>query len=234
MNGFDLSISSLINGFAHRSLRFDELVVFVSANRLLKGGVVVAIMWWIWFEKEETRRKREALLATIVASFPALAVSRILSWLFFRPRPLNDAHLLFRIPYGVEAAEWEGLSSFPSDHAVLFFALASGIFLASRRAGWFTFVYVTLIICLPRIFIGEHYATDILAGAAIGVSIGGLANLPSIRKLLTSWPLRWQDEKPAQFYSFSFVLTYQMSELFAPIIRMLKFAAFLIQGKPFS
>ncbi len=234
MNGFDLSISSFINGFAHRSLRFDEFVIFVSSSHLLKGGVVVGIMWWIWFEKEDIWRKREALLAATIASFPALAVARILSWVFFRPRPLNEAHFLFRVPYGVAAAEWEGFSSFPSDHAVLFFALATGIFLASRRAGWFTFVYVTIIICLPRIFIGEHYTTDILAGAAIGISMAWLANLPSIRKPLTSWAMQWLDARPGQFYCFSFILTYQMAELFAPILRMLKVAKFIIQGKPFS
>lgn len=159
MNGFDLSISSFISGFTHRSLRFDEFVVFVSRSNLFKGGVVIGLVWWLWFEDEDVRRKREALLAAIMAIFPALAVARVLSWEFFRPRPLNEAHFLFRVPFGIEAAKWEGSSSFPSDHAVLFFALATGILFASRRAGWFAFVYVSIAICLPRVFIGEHYAT---------------------------------------------------------------------------
>lgn len=228
MNGFDLSISSFINGFAHRSLRFDEFVIFVSTSNLLKGGVVIGLVWWSWFQNEDVRSKREALLAAMIASFPALAVARVLSWVFFRHRPFNEAQFPFRIPYGLSAAEWEGLSSFPSDHAVLFFALATGIFFASRRAGWFTFVYVSIVICLPRVFIGEHYATDILAGAAIGISTAWLANLPSIRSPLTNWALRWQRAKPGQFYCFSFILTYQMAELFDPTLKMLKF---VIHGK---
>jgi len=228
MNGFDLSISSFVNGFAHRSLRFDEFVVFVSRSNLLKGGVVIGLIWWLWFQDGDIRRKREALLAAMIASFPALAVARILSWILFRPRPFNEAQFLFRVPYGISAARWEGLSSFPSDHAVLFFAVATGIFFASRRAGWFTFVYVSIVICLPRLFIGEHYTTDILAGAAIGISMTWLANLPATRKALTSWALQWLDARPGQFYCFSFILTYQMAELFDPMLNMLKF---IIHGK---
>jgi|ERR1700730_1874834 undecaprenyl-diphosphatase len=234
MNGFDLSISSFITGFAHRSLRFDEFVIFVSTNNLLKGGVVIGLIWWLWFQDGDIRRKREALLAAMIVSFPALAVARILSWVVFRPRPLNETRVLFRAPYGVKAVVWEGVSSFPSDHAVLFFALATGIFFASRRAGWFTFAYTSIIICLPRLFIGVHYATDILAGGAIGISTSWLANLPAIRKPLTSWALQWLHEKPGQFYSFSFIVTYLMVELFDPMVEMLKVARFIIHGKLFG
>lgn len=238
MNDFDLPISSFINGFAHRSFRFDEFVILVSSSNLLKGGVVIGLVWWLWFQNEDVRKKREALLAAMIATFPALAVAQILSRVFFRPRPLNEAQFLCRVPYGANAGTWEGLSSFPSDHAVLFFALATGIFFASRRAGRFAFAYVSIIICLPRIFIGEHYTTDILAGAAIGISAAWLANLPAIRNPLTNWALRWLDVRPGQFYGFSFVLTYQMAELFDPMRNMLKFAKLIIHGKlpgsPFS
>lgn len=231
MNPFDLSISSFINGFAHRSLRFDESVVFISGSNLLKGGVVIGLVWYLWFQKEDVRRKREVLLAAMIASFPALALARLLSWVIFRPRPLNEARFAFRIAYGASAAQWEGYSSFPSDHAVMFFALATGIFLASRRAGWFTFVYVSIVICLPRIFLGEHYATDILAGAAIGISVTWLANLSAIRKPLINWALQWQDARPGQFYCFAFVLTYQMVELYDPMLKMLKLAKLILDGK---
>jgi len=231
MNSFDLSISSFINGFAHRSIRFDGFVTWLSDNNLLKGGVVIGIVWWLWFQNEDVRRMREALLAAMIASFPALAVARVLSWVISRARPLNETRYLFRVPYG-GTAKWEGASSFPSDHAVLFFALATGIFFASRRTGWFVFIYVSTVICLPRLFLAEHYATDILGGAAIGISMVWLANLPSIRKPLTSWALRWMDASPGLFYSFSFILTYQMAELFEPMLQTLKVDKFIIQAKP--
>jgi undecaprenyl-diphosphatase len=228
MHTCDLAISSFINGFAHRSVRFDELVIFVSRSNLLKGGVVIGLIWWLWFRNGDDRTKREALLASILASFPALAVARILSWIFFRPRPLNDPQFPLRLPYGISAAQWEGISSFPSDHAVLFFALATGILFASRRAGWFAFVYISVAICMPRLFIGEHYTTDILAGAAIGISMTWLANLPPIRKVPMRWAWQWLDARPGQFYCFLFILTYQMAELYNPILNLINF---IIHGK---
>jgi len=231
MNRFDLAITSFINGFAQRSIRFDEFVIWISTSNLVKGMVVIGLVWSLWFLNADLRSRREALLSGMMASFPALVVSRILSWAFFRPRPLNEARLLLRVPYGISGADWEGVSSFPSDHAVFFFALAAGIFFASRRVGWFAFFYVSMVICLPRIFIGEHYATDILAGAAIGISFAWLANLPAIRKPLTNWALQWQEARPAQFYFFFFLLTYQMAEVFESVLHTLKYANAIIYGK---
>ncbi len=231
MNSFDLFISSFINGFAHRSLRFDEFINWLSESNLFKGGVVIGIGCWLWFQNEDVRETREALLAAIMASFPALAIARVISWAVNRTRPLIETRHLFRLPYG-ETPGWEGPSSFPSDHAVLFFALATGIFFASRRTGWFVFLYVSIVICLPRIYLAEHYATDILAGAAIGVFMTWLANTSRIRKPVTAWALRLLETRPGLFYSCTFIVIYEMADLFDPVIKMLKVARSIIQAKP--
>lgn len=231
LNSFDLFISTLINGFAHRSIRFDTFVTWLSEENLLKGGVVIGTVWWLWFRNKDVRRVREALMAAILACFPALVVARVLSWTINRPRPLNETSHIFRVPYGGKLV-WEGPASFPSDHAVLFFALATGIFLASRRPGWFVFGYVSMFICLPRIYLAEHYATDILAGGSIGIFMVWLANVPSIRKPITAWAFRWLDTSPGLFYAFAFILTFQMAELFDPLLHTLKVARLIIQGNP--
>ena len=59
-------------------------------------------------------------------------------------------------------------SSFPSDHAVLFSAITTGIFLVSRRLGIFATIYCLIFIAFPRLYLGLHYATDIIVGALIG------------------------------------------------------------------
>ena len=223
MNNFDSFILSFINQFVHRSFTFDKFVVLLSNSNLLKGAVILAVGWWIWFENEDVRRKREILLATMIGCFPALVITKILTKTMYRPRPLDEARLLFRVPYGIGVAGWKQWSSFPSDHAVLFFALALGIFLASRRFGWFAFLYVSLFICLPRIYLLEHYPTDILGGAAIGMVAVWVANLPSVRKPLTGWALRWMESRPSQFYSCSFLVTYLMAELFDPALTIVSF-----------
>jgi undecaprenyl-diphosphatase len=231
MNRFDLAITSFINGFAHRSVRFDEFVIWISISNLLKGMVVTSLIWWLWFQGGDIRKRREALLAGIIASFPALALSRILSWIFFRPRPLTETRLVIHVPYGANAAEWQQISSFPSDHAVFFFALATGIFFAYRRLGWFAYLYISVMICLPRIFIGEHYATDILTGAAIGTCFAWVANLPNIRRPLTRWVLQLHDARPAMFYCFFFILTCEMAEVFESVIYMYRYAKAILHGQ---
>jgi undecaprenyl-diphosphatase len=125
----------------------------------------LGVMWWLWFRSEDVRRIREALMAAVIACFPALTFARVLSWIINRTRPLMETGYIFRVPYGGNRV-WEGPRSFPSDHAVLFLALATGIFLASSRTGWFVFGYVLIFICMPRIYLAEHYAIDILAGGA--------------------------------------------------------------------
>jgi undecaprenyl-diphosphatase len=222
MNRLDVFITSFLNRFAHRSFTFDEFVVFLSVTNLLKGGVILGLVWWVWFEKEDVRNKREALLAGLMASIPALIIAKVLTVVTFRYRPVNEARLVFHPVYGADAADWQQLSSFPSDHAVLFFALATAIFFVSRRAGYFP--RLCFRVHLPtQTLPGEHYLTDVLAGAAIGIFPAWLANLPRIRKPLTSWALRWMDSSPSQFYSLAFIATYQIAELFDPLLKILHY-----------
>lgn len=99
---------------------------------------------------------------------------------------------------------------------MLFFALATGLFLASRRLGSLALIYVALVICLPRVYLGVHYPTDMLAGAAIGIALAGVLHLPAIRKPMTASVFRWMDSAPGTFYACFFLLTYQIADLFNP------------------
>jgi len=227
MNRFDLAVMSWVNQFAHKSVRFDHLVVVVSRSDLLKAGLLVAFVWWIWFENKDAQRKRETLLAGMVAIVPALLIAKVLAAMVSRARPLLEPRLQFQLPYGMHAAEWQQQSSFPSDHAVLLLALATAIFCASRKAGWIAITYATVVGCLPRLYLGEHYATDIIAGAVIGIGCVWLANLPRIRRPLTGRALRWIASRPSQFYCCAFLVSYEIAELFS---QALELATFVLHG----
>jgi undecaprenyl-diphosphatase len=114
MNAFDVSILSFLNQFAQRSPRFDECVAFLSDSNLLKGGVMVGMLWWVWFGNEDVRRKRTVLLATLIARVPALIIAKTLTVITFRARPLNEARLALHIPHTLTPAEWKQFSSFPA------------------------------------------------------------------------------------------------------------------------
>ena len=63
---------------------------------------------------------------------------------------------------------WDHTGSFPSDTAMLFFALSAVVFLENRLAGFFCFLLVTGIIGIPRIIFGWHYPSDIIGSFILG------------------------------------------------------------------
>ena len=177
----------------------------------------MGLVWWAWFRagKDQGSMDREHIVATIAGCLCALAVSRLLVVVLpFRVRPLHDSTLGFVVPYGVDDSVLAKASSFPSDHAVLFFGLATGLFLVSRRTGIAMALYTFIVIALPRMYLGFHYFSDIVAGALVGGSICWLANrfLPATRGAQVLERLSWT--KPMYFYPALFLVTYELAELF--------------------
>ena len=129
MNAFDVNILEFFNRFAHHAHILDESVVTLDTP-VLKGGVVVAFVWWAWFADEgpDASRRRRILLSTLAASIMSVAVARSIAHVLpFRVRPLYEPELHFVPPFGASDIDLESWSSFPSDHAVLFFTLATGL-----------------------------------------------------------------------------------------------------------
>jgi undecaprenyl-diphosphatase len=225
MNPFDVGILHFLNQFAHRSYTFDDAVVLLSANHLIKGGVIMALFWWAWFREDEGRiQKREFLLYGIISCSLALVVARILAHTIpFRERPLRNPALYFQMPYEMNDKVLIHWSSFPSDHAALFFTLAASIFLVWRRAGILALCHTFFIICLPRVYLGIHFPTDILAGALIGVAIASLAKIAALRVSLTRHSFLWLQKSPGTFYAFLFLVTFQIATLFDPAREIIRF-----------
>lgn len=219
MNCFDYSILSFLNGFSRRSMVFDLSMKIIQANYLLKGGIFMILIWWFWFEdKKPDQYIRERIIVTMSSGLIALWAARVLAWaLPFRVRPLHNADLEFLAPYGGGFALLETWSSFPSDHAILFFSLATGIFLISRKTGIVLMIYTLVVICFPRIYLGLHYPTDVLAGIAAGASITVLVSLKQVRRFFLPPVLIWQKKNPGSFYAFFFFLSLMISTMFDPV-----------------
>jgi undecaprenyl-diphosphatase len=201
VNPLDARFISSLNHFARRSWAFDYLFVLCS-NYLLRAAGIVPLFWYAWFghaeEVETKERKREVLIFGMIACVFALLLSRLISAaLPFRPRPIHDPSLHFQTPYGQGTQMLIGWSSFPSDHAAVYFALAGSLLLVSRKLGFFALGWAFFITCLPRVYLGLHYPSDILAGALLGLGVAALARVTAIRNIVTVPLLHWQQDHPA-------------------------------------
>lgn len=216
MNAFDLAIIDFLNQFSQVSWRVDYTLHFISGNHLLKGGVLLTLFWWGWFRAQEHQPIVQVhLLSTLFGCFIAMASARALAWsLPFRLRPLHEEGLAFTLPHTMKPTALEGWSSFPSDNAVLFYALSAGMFYISKKVGIFALIYTTLIIALPRVYLGLHYPTDILAGAVIGIAIALLCNTKYFTENIAQSTLSYSSTKPEIFYPIFFIISYQIADMF--------------------
>jgi undecaprenyl-diphosphatase len=146
-------------------------------------------------------------------------------------RPLHDPAVEFRLPYDVDPAALGGWSSFPSDHAALFFAVATGLFFVSARAGLFAWLYVLVVICLPRVYLGFHYPSDILAGALLGAAWVIAANRLSVARRVTRPLLDWSKAHPSLFHAGLFALSFQIVTLFDDVREMSAFAWLVLKAR---
>jgi undecaprenyl-diphosphatase len=136
--------------------------LFTAITHTADGG-------WIWFAVaggmlcfKKTRNTGMGALYAMGAN--ALLVNGIIKNTVLRPRPYHRTEqldILCRPPKDY---------SFPSGHTAISFAAASYIFADGHpKSGAVALVYAGMV-GLSRLYIGVHYPSDVLAGAAIGTA----------------------------------------------------------------
>ena len=180
-----------INSFARRTPRLHApflayakygLVLFAL---LLLAGVLIA------------RRDQARVLAAAgwacVATLLVVGLNQPVGHLFAEARPYATHPQILRL------ADVTTDFSFPSDHAVMGGAVATGLLLVNRRLGLLAALAAALM-AFARVYIGAHYPWDVLGGLVLGGAVVLLGWLLLRHPLtnLTTW-LRRQPGLRAAF-----------------------------------
>jgi undecaprenyl-diphosphatase len=167
----DQQIALFLNSFAGRWGPFD-FVMKGMANDYFVPVISCLVLVGLWFSGQsvDARRTNQKVVFKAALSLGiADGMVAILNLFLFRSRPFAEipVQVLINKP-------WD--SSFPSNAATVFFALAFAVWLGNRRVGVFL-LWLTSVLALGRVYVGMHYPLDVIGGALIGLACALLVRL---------------------------------------------------------
>jgi len=215
----DHDIAVWLNQFAAQDVPLDRMIYNIADSAIFKGGLFMAFFWWQWFRRDDSAaERRQRIITALAGGVIAIAIARVLQLLLpFRQRPIHNDTLQLTLPHGMDGTTLDGWSSFPSDHAVLFFALAAAVWRLNRGLGVAALLWTSVMICLPRMYLGYHYFTDILVGAVIGILTMQAAFALLRPRLLAQPLLRWEAAHSTSFYCIAFLASLELAVLFQDV-----------------
>jgi len=169
----DAEIVQWLNSLMGASPRFDRILHALNGNPILTGLPFVAAVWWLGANQPRGPSGHGGFLTRSIAGLLcALLAARLLQTHGpLHLRPIADPALHLTSFTDNDPNYFRKLNSFPSDHAVEFFALSLAIFSRHARLGAAAAGWSLVFICLPRVYFGYHYPSDILAGAILGAAV---------------------------------------------------------------
>lgn len=155
----DQAVTHWINAPAGSSVLLDSIMVAATQFGVPLLVLLVVLQWW---SRQERFYVRHTCVAAGLSFLIGLGLNQIILLFVHRIRPYDAgvSHLIIS-----RSGDW----SFPSDHATATFAIAASFLLHGFGRRGLAFLAGALLVCVSRLYIGTHYVTDVLGGAATGI-----------------------------------------------------------------
>jgi undecaprenyl-diphosphatase len=179
---FDEQVFTWINGLAGHVTVIDRLFSGLADDYFIIIAMCLVLVG-LWFGTRDPEERERNQLAVLKAMASLGIASGFVAWanlifvgtekypgtliheIFNRPRPFvkfgeSVLHGLFYAPHD---------PSFPSNLSAVVFGLALAVWIMNKRTGTWLLV-MAVVACFARVYVGIHYPSDILGGAAFSVA----------------------------------------------------------------
>lgn len=156
---------------------------------MVKEGVSIGIIGGLWYGAalfamwsegaqqgcaQLRRRTLTIAFASVLVAALTIVASHLVSWAPPSAHPALAALYDERVPVSLEA------NSFPSQGTALYAVVAAGVHSLRRAAGCTLWLGVAMLVALPRLYLGSHYLTDVVAGLILGLLAYWVAKLVEV------------------------------------------------------
>ena len=180
MTSMDQIVTQWINGAAGNHPFLDMVMIAASQFGVPVLVLVVAVQWW---SRNARFHVRHTCVAAGLSFLIGLSFNQVILLFVHRVRPydVGISHLIIN-----PSADW----SFPSDHATATIAIVTAFLLHGLNRRGLALLAGAALVCISRVYVGTHYAGDVLGGALTGILAAAAVRL-----------LYWEDTRTDRFFT---------------------------------
>src|SRR3989344_7919066 len=160
---YDFVIFETINGLANHLRALDALGIFFADYLPFVLGFW--LISFLWYPKGDRIKNRPMVMVALFSGLVArFAIKPWVVFFYNRPRPYVTLPFVHKL---IPTFFFSDVQSFPSGHALFFFAVSVAIYGFNKKLG-IVFFLASGVMAMARIFVGVHWPSDILTGAFLG------------------------------------------------------------------
>ncbi|MDR0890905.1 MAG: phosphatase PAP2 family protein [Endomicrobium sp.] len=168
-----IQLDYMIFKFIHLNIKCKFLDYFIQLSNIIYSTVhfnysltmFIIIISIILIYKHSKKHFYSNLLNLFIVLLVSITINDIIKRMVCRLRPIS----IFGIDNMHTVLETKYTKSFPSGHTQLAFTICTFMLFLIRKC-YVSYIFTSIIIGLERIYIGNHFPSDILGGAILGIT----------------------------------------------------------------